>query len=76
VDEEKSVHASGPAAKELQERLLVDAHEEHTASGKHVTVLKLWPQARISAAEGRRQLEEAAAAIGAKATALPWRRKR
>lgn len=76
VDEEKSVHTSGPAAKELQERLLVDAHEEHTASGKHVTVLKSWPPARISAAEARRQLEEAAAAIGAKATALPWRRKR
>ena len=76
VDEERSVHASGPAAKELQDRLLVDSHEEHTASGRHVTVLKLWPPARITADEGRRQLEEAAAAIGAKATAVPWRRKR
>ena len=75
VDEEKSVHASGAAAKELQKRLLVDAHEEHTASGKHVTVLKSWPRARITPAQGQRQLEEAAAAIGANATALPWRRK-
>ena len=74
VDEEKSVHASGAAAKELQKRLLVDAHEEHTASGKHVTVLKSWPRARISPAQGQRQLEEAAAAIGANATALPWRK--
>ena len=74
VDEEKSVHASGAAAKELQKRLLVDAHEEHTASGKHVTVLKSWPRPRLAPAQGRRQLEEAAAAIGAKATALPWRK--
>jgi len=74
VDEEKSVHASGAAAKELQKRLLVDAHEEHTASGKHVTVLKSWPRARLTPAQGQRQLEEAAAAIGANATALPWRK--
>jgi hypothetical protein len=74
VDEGKSVHASGPAAKELQKRLLVDAHEEHTASGKHVTVLKSWPRARLTPAQGKRQLEEAAAAIGAEATALPWRK--
>jgi hypothetical protein len=76
VDEKKSVHASGPAAKELQKRLLVDAHEEHTASGKHVTVLKSWPRARLTPAQGQRRLEEAAAAIGASVTVLPWRRKR
>ena len=76
VDEEKSVHASGPAAKDLQKKVLVDAHEEHTASGKHVTVLKSWPRARLTPAQGQRQLEEAAAAIGASVTALPWRRKR
>lgn len=76
VDEEKPVQATGSAAKELQKRLLVDAHEEHSQSGKHVTVLKSWPRARLTAARGRRQLEEAAAAIGANATALPWRRKR
>ena len=76
VDEEKSVHASGPAAKDLQKKLLVDAHEEHTASGKHVTVLKSWPRARLTPAQGQRQLEEAAAALGASVMALPWRRKR
>jgi hypothetical protein len=76
VDETGTAHASGPAAKELQVRLLVDAHEEHTASGKHITILKPWPQSSISASEGRRQLEEAAAAIGAQAKSLPWNRKR
>jgi hypothetical protein len=76
VDGEKSVRASGAAAKELQKKLLVDAHEEHAASGKHVTVLKSWPRARLTPAQGQRQLEEAAAAIGASVTALPWRRKR
>jgi hypothetical protein len=75
VDEEKSVQATGAPAKELQKKLLVDAHEEHTASGKHVTVLKPWPRARLTPAQGQRQLEEAAAAIGADVTALPWRRK-
>ena len=73
VDETGSARASGPAAKELQARLLVDAHEEHTASGKHITILKRWPQSSITASEGRRQLEEAAAAIGASLNLLPWR---
>ena len=74
VDKEKSVPATGPASKELQERLLVDAHEAHTPSGRHVTMLKPWPRARLTPAQGRRQLEEAAAAFGANATALPWRK--
>ena len=74
VDQKGSARASGPAAKELQARLLVDAHEEHTPSGKHITVLKRWPQSSLSASEGRRQLEEAAGAIGAPAKLLPWHR--
>jgi hypothetical protein len=74
VDREGSVRASGAAAKELQLRLLVNAHEEHTESGRHETVLESWPSSKLTAEEGRRQLEEAAAALGATATSLPWNR--
>jgi len=42
--------SSKSAAKDLQMKVLVDAHEEHTASGKHVTVLKSWPRARLTPA--------------------------
>jgi hypothetical protein len=74
VDREGSVRASGAAAKELQLRLLVNAHEEHTESGRHETMLESWPSSKLTAEEGRRQLEEAAAALGATATSLPWNR--
>ena len=75
VDRAASVSASGAAAKELQLRLLVNAHEEHTESGRHVTVLESWPDGALSAEEGRRQLELAAAAIGA-AARLPWLKRK
>ena len=71
VDRDGSVRASGPASKELQLRLLVNAREEHTESGRHETVLEPWPASRLSAAEARRQIEIAAAAIGAGGK-LPW----
>jgi hypothetical protein len=74
VDREGSVHASGAPAKELQIRLLVNAHEEHTESGRHETVLESWPKSKLTPSQGRRQLEEAAAALGATATSLPWNR--
>jgi len=76
VDREGSIRASGPAAKELQLRLLVDAHEEHTESGRHVTVLERWPPSKLSAEEGRRRIEKAATAIGAELHDLPWNRFR
>jgi hypothetical protein len=74
VDRKGTVRASGPASKELQERLLVDAREEHTESGRHETVLTAWPASKVKAEEGRRRLEEAAEAIGASRSLLPWAR--
>ena len=74
IDREDSVRASGPASKELQERLLVNAREEHTESGKHETVLEPWPASKLTAEEGRHQLEKAALGIGAELHDLPWNR--
>jgi hypothetical protein len=68
---------SGPASRELQQRLLVDAVEVHTESGRHETWLQPWPAPtpRIDPAEARQQLEAAALGIGAKPAMLPWNRK-
>jgi hypothetical protein len=74
VDREGSVRASGPASKELQQRLLVNAREQHTESGQHKTVLEPWPASQLTAEEGRQQLEKAAVAIGAELHDLPWNR--
>jgi hypothetical protein len=48
VSLEGSVQSSGAAAKELSTRLLVNAGQEHTASGKHVLVLEAWHASRVS----------------------------
>lgn len=81
VNESKEpIHASGAPVKELEVRLLAHAEEIHTPSGRHATVVQPWSvwAKRVgvkrlrSAAEARRQLEEAAGAIGAEASALPW----
>jgi hypothetical protein len=74
VDREGTVRASGPAAKELQTRLLVNSHEEHTESGRHETVLEPWPKSKLSAEEGRDRLQKAATAMGAELHDLPWNR--
>ncbi len=74
VDREGSVRASGAPAKELQERLLVNAHEQHTESGRHETVLERWPPSKLTADQGRHQLDRAATAIGAELHDLPWNR--
>jgi hypothetical protein len=74
VDREGSIRVSGAASKELQERLLVKAREAHTESGRHETVLERWRKSRIKPAHGRRQLEEAATAMGAELHDLPWNR--
>ncbi|PYQ48053.1 MAG: hypothetical protein DMF59_17180 [Acidobacteria bacterium] len=76
VDREGSVRASGPAAKELQLRILVQAHEEHTESGRHATVLEPWPASKLTAEEGRHRLEKAVTAMGAELHDLPWNRFR
>ena len=68
------VSATGAAAKELELRLLVNAREEHTESGKHVTVLEPWPASKLSVEKARKKIEEAATKIGAELHDLPWNR--
>jgi len=78
---EHPIRHSGAVVKLLESRLLVHAHEIHTESGKHEIVLQPWSMwakaARVkplrSVAAAKQQLEEAAQAIGAAASALPWR---
>src|SRR5262245_26288009 len=74
IDRDGSARASGASSKQLQERLLVNAREEHTESGKHETVLEAWPKGRLSAEKARHELEKAATAIGAELHDLPWNR--
>ena len=79
VDDEEALEASGPPAKELERRLLVAARQVHTDSGAHATELTTWARFRaatstrtVTAARGRTELEEAAAALGAARSLLPW----
>jgi hypothetical protein len=75
------VRSNGSVAKELQVRLLVTAHEVHTASGRHELALESWPawSDRVrckplkSSADGRETLERATASLGAALKSLPWR---
>jgi hypothetical protein len=76
------VRATGHAAKDLQERLLVHAEQVHTESGRHETQLETWSRAQkvrgvadakdIDAA--RAEIEAAVVGISGSATALPWHR--
>ena len=68
--------AKGPAARELQERLLVRATEVHTEAGRHETRIEAWPAVKhaMPAEAARAELERAAVAIGAAAKTLPWNR--
>ena len=72
--------ASGPAARDLQSRLLVHALEVHTESGRHALALQPWtawatqngvtPEGSL--ARSRARLEAASRALGATPSALPW----
>jgi hypothetical protein len=68
------VQATGAAARELQQRLLADAIEVHTESGKHETRLRAWPAPAkaMSVADAKRAIEEAVVAMGGKVKMLPW----
>lgn len=83
VEKEARVATSAKPGKELGERLLVVLGEEHTAKGRHVTVLTSWdavcrertivPLASLDAA--RTTIENAAAALpiaAGKPPRLPW----
>ncbi|HEU5055537.1 MAG TPA: hypothetical protein VFU21_03405 [Kofleriaceae bacterium] len=79
IDDEGPLEASGPAAKELERRLLAATRQVHTASGAHATELATWQHFRratstraIPAARGRTELEAAAASLGASRSLLPW----
>jgi hypothetical protein len=75
-----AARSSGPAVKELEVRLLAHSRQVHTATGRHEILLEPWPawSKRVgvkplrSIGRARQQLEEAAAAIGAPVSALPW----
>jgi len=74
------VRASGPVAKELAARLLVNTSQEHSASGKHVNALESWQawasrvgcRSESSSKIALQVIEEAARALGAPLSALPW----
>jgi hypothetical protein len=74
IEAEGSVQASGAAVKELESRLLVRSEEVHTESGKHATMLRLWPSSRLRVETARRKLEAAVIAIGGTTALLPWHR--
>lgn len=79
-----SAVVSKTATKELERRLLAQASEAHTASGRHETRLEPWAvwaqrascHATASEDDGKATLEAAARALGAELSALPWHRKR
>jgi hypothetical protein len=75
-----AVRATGPAAKELQVRLLVAAKQVHTEDGHHELALESWSawstrldcEALKSSSDGRRLLERATDRLGAPLKWLPW----
>ena len=73
---------SGPAAKELQKRLLINAKQIHTTSGKHSFMLQSWklwldehPVALNDSVENARvRLEDIVQNSGGSISLLPWNR--
>lgn len=77
IEKEGWVRATGAATRELQERLLVDAIEVHTETGRHAMELRSWePRIRnltlLPPGEAKESIERAVGKIGAKASLLPW----
>jgi hypothetical protein len=74
------IKSSGPAVKELEVRLLAHARQVHTESGRHELMVEPWlvwsrrvqvkPSRSLPVA--KEKLEQAAQAIGAPRSALPW----
>lgn len=71
VDGAGETRAKGPAAKLLETRLLVDAHQVHTDKGRHETELRAWLASDVDVNDAKRVLEAAVKAIGGGAR-LPW----
>ncbi len=84
VEQERSVHATGPAARQLQERLLVHGEEEHTDKGSHGQVLRTWSEWRTTRAmpagtgmqafEGQLLLESALKKMGGDTSTFAWQK--
>lgn len=80
VDRAGALLASGPPARELERRLLVHGEQVHTNAGKHQTRLETWAEwsrrtgfvTKLSASEGRRELERTIREIGGVGGELPW----
>ena len=74
------IKSSGPAVKELEVRLLAHARQVHTESGRHELLVEPWTvwsrRVRVkplrSLSLAKEKLEQAAEAIGAPRSALPW----
>jgi hypothetical protein len=72
--------ATGAHVKELEIRLLAHTREIHTESGRHAVAVQSWSSWARSAnvkrlrssAAAKKQIEKAAAHIGAERSALPW----
>lgn len=71
---------SKPEPWQHERGLDMHARQVHTESGKHATVAQPWSEwakaAKVkplrSVADAKRQIEDAAAALGAPPSALPW----
>jgi hypothetical protein len=79
LDGGSAIEPAGPAAKEIEVRLLSHAAKVHTASGKHVTRLEPWTAwakrsrcAAIGVVEAKPLLESAVSRIGGAPKLLPW----
>lgn len=78
------VVSSGLVVKELEAKLLAHTQQVHTETGRHEVVVTPWTvwarHAKVkpvhSLAVAKKQLEDAAARIGAGHTVLPWQSKR
>jgi len=79
VERAGELEASGDAARDLADRLLVLSREVHTERGAHAKVLEAWDRwasragvaPLADAAAARRMVEEAARALGPRAS-VPW----
>ena len=79
-ESKEPINSSGPVVKELEVRLLAHARQVHTESGRHELMVEPWtswsrtirvkPLRSLSLA--KEKLEQAAQAIGAPRSALPW----
>ena len=79
-ESKEPIKSSGPAVKELELRLLAHARQVHTESGRHELMIEPWTvwsrRAGVkrlrSVSLAKKELEQAAQAIGAPRAALPW----